>query len=57
MYFRNYRLQKTHLDICLKSAALQHLLTSNMVNAPEHCSNLNDANFTIFIDYCEGNKV
>ena len=55
MYFRNYGLQKKQLDKCLKRAALQYLLTSNMVNAPEHCSNLKDGYFTIFLDYCQGN--
>ena len=57
MYFRNCRLGKTQLDKCLKSGALRYLLTSNMVNAPEHCSNLNDGNFTRLIHYCEENKV
>ena len=57
MYFRNYRLGKMQLDKCLKSGALRYVLTSNIVNAPEHCSNLNDGNFTIFIHYCEDNKV
>ena len=31
-------------------------LTSNMVNGPKHCWNLNQSNFTIFIDLCEGNQ-
>ena len=57
MYFRNYGLRKSPLDKCLKSAALDYLLTSNMINAPEHCSDLEDCNFTRFIDYCERNKV
>ena len=55
MYFWNYKLQKTQLDKCLKGAALQYLLTSNMVNAPEHCWNLNNDKFTRFIDHCEVN--
>ena len=53
MYFLNYGLPETQLDNCLISAALQYLLKSNMVNAPEHCSNLNEGSFTRFIDYCE----
>ena len=57
MYFRNYGLRKSPLDKCLKSAALDYPLTSNMINAPEHSSNLQDCNFTRFIDYCERNKV
>ena len=57
MYFSNYGLRKTPLDKYLKSAALQYLLASNMINAPEHCSSLEHGNFTIFIDYWEGNKV
>ena len=38
-----------------KSAALQYLLKTNMVNVREHCSYLEDRNFTMFIDYSEGN--
>ena len=39
----------------IRCATTQYLLTINMVNAPEHCSNLKDGSFTIFIDYCEDN--
>ena len=28
--------------------------TTNMVNGPKQCSNLNDITLTIFIDACEG---
>ena len=51
--FLNYGLQKTQSDKCLKSAVSEYLLTSKMVNVPEHCSNLNDGTFIIYIDYCE----
>ena len=57
MYFRNYALGKTQLDKCLKSAVSQYLLISNIVNAPEHCSNPKDDSFTIVMDYCEGTYV
>ena len=53
MYFLNYGLRKTQLDKCLKSAASQYLLTSSMVNVPEHCSKLNDGSLIVYIDYCE----
>ena len=53
MDFRNYGLQKTWLDNCLKSPVSEDPLTSNMVNGPNHCWNLNDTTFTGFIDHCE----
>ena len=40
MYFRNYGLQKTRLDQCLKTPVSEDPTKSNMVNAPKHCSNL-----------------
>ena len=49
MHFTKYGLLKTWLDKCLKSATSQYLLTSNMVNALEHCSNLNDGSCITFI--------
>ena len=49
MHFAKYGLLKTWLDKCLKSATSQYLLTSNMVNALEHCSNLNDGSSITFI--------
>ena len=55
MYFRNYGFRKTRSDKCLKSAVSQYPSTSNMVNVPKHCSNLNDGSFTIFINYSESN--
>ena len=42
MYFRNYGLPKIWLDQCLKSPVSEDPTKSNMVNAPKHCSNLND---------------
>ena len=37
MYFRNYRLQKTWLDKCLKCPVSEDPLTSNMGNRAKHC--------------------
>ena len=54
MYFRNYGLWKTWLDKCLKSAVSEYSSTSNMVNAPKHCSKLNDSSFTRFTADCAG---
>ena len=51
MYFRNYRLRKTLLDICLKSALSQDLLIRNMLKKPKQCFNLNDSTVTIFSDH------
>ena len=49
MYFWNYGLRKTWLDICVKSSVLEDALTSNIVNGPKRCWNLNNSTFTIFI--------
>ena len=57
MYFSTEGLRKTWLDKCLKSPVSEDHSTSNMVNAPKHCRNLNDSTFTIFIRQCEGNSV
>ena len=51
MYFGNYGLPKTWLDKCVKSPVSEDPSKSNMVNAPKHCSDLNDSPFTIFIDH------
>ena len=51
MYFRNYALQKTWLDLCLKSPVSEEPSKCNMANEPKHCSNLDDNSFTIFIDH------
>ena len=37
MYFRNYGLQITWSDKCLKIPASEHLLASNMGNGCKHC--------------------
>ena len=55
MYFRNYGVQNTWLDQCLKSPVSKHPSKSNMVNAPKHCSNLKSRSFTIFTDHGEIN--
>ena len=55
MYFRKYGHRKTWLRKCLKSPVVEEPLTSNVVNGPKHCLNLNGTIFTIFIDHCEGN--
>ena len=55
MYFRNYGHGNTWLDKSLKSLVSEDPLTSNVVNEPKHCFNLNESTFTIFIDHCEGN--
>ena len=55
MYFRNCGHRKTWLDKCLKSQVPEDSLTGNVVNGPKVCLNLNDSNFIIFIDHCEGN--
>ena len=57
MAFQNFGLSRAWLDNCLKSPASEDPSTSNMVNEPKHCWNLNDSTFIIFIDKCEGNWV
>ena len=42
MYFWTYELSKTWLDKCLKSAAPEDPLRSNMVKGSKHCLKLND---------------
>ena len=37
MYFRNYGLQKTWFDQCLKGPVSDDPSKSNMVNAPKYC--------------------
>ena len=56
MSFWTYQLRKTWLDKCLKGPVLEDPLTSNMVNRPKHCWNVNDSTFIIFIDPFEGNS-
>ena len=55
MYFRNYRLPKTSLDLCLESPVSEDPTKSNMVNAPKHCSSFRDSSFTKFINHWEVN--
>ena len=49
IYLWTYGLHKTWLDKCLKSPVSEDPSTSNMVNGPKQCWNLNDTTFTIFI--------
>ena len=56
MYLWTYGLRKTLLDKCLRSPVSEDPLTSNILNGPKHCSNLNQSTFTIFIDSCETNS-
>ena len=55
MYFRKYGLLKTWLHNCLNSSVWEIPLRSNMVHEAEHCWNLNNSTFTIFVENCEGN--
>ena len=55
MYFRNYGLPKTWLDQCVKSPVSENPSKSQLVNAPEHSSNLKDSPFTIFLNHWEVN--
>ena len=55
MYFCSYGLRNMSLEKCLKSPLSEESLTTDMVNGPKHCWNLNDSTFTIFIDPCEDN--
>ena len=55
MCFRNYGLRKTCLDKCLKSPVSGDHSTSNMLNGPKHCWNLNNSTLNIFINDIEGN--
>ena len=55
MYFRNYALRKTWLDICPKSPDSKDPLTGNIVNGFKHCCDLNQRTVTIFCDHVEGN--
>ena len=55
-YFWTYGLRKTWLHQSLKSPVSEVPLTSNMVNAPKHRSNMNKSIFTGFIDPHEHNS-
>ena len=54
MYFRNFRLSKTWLDHCLKSAVSEHPSTFNMLKGRKHLWNLLDGTFIIFFHHSEG---
>ena len=54
MYFRNFSLQKTWLDKCLKPPETEDPLTANIANGLKHYCNLNHSTFTTFINHCEG---
>ena len=56
MYFWTYGLRKTSLEKCLTVPVSEEPSTSNMVNEPKHCWNLNKSTLNIFIDPCEGNS-
>ena len=53
--FLNLRTPKNVVRYMSKKSLSDDPSTSNMVNGPKHCWNLNDSTFTIFIDRCEEN--
>ena len=53
IYFGNYRLRNTCSDKYLKGPISQDPSTTNMLNDPKHCWNLNDSTFIMFIEHCE----
>ena len=53
--FPKLRTLKTWLDKCLKSPVGEDPSKNNMVNVPNHCSNLHHRLFTIIINHCRGN--
>ena len=55
--FPKLRTLKTWLDKCLKSPASYDPWTSNMVNVPKLCWNLNHSSLIIFIGHWQGNCV
>ena len=48
---------KKVIDKGLKNPHSEDPYKRNMVNGPKHCRNLEDANFTIFVDHCKHNQV
>ena len=54
MYIREYRLQKTWLDKCLKSRVAEDSETNNISNRSKLCCNRNGSTFEIFINHFEG---
>ena len=57
MYFSTCELWKRLLDKYLKRPVSDDASTTNMMEGPKHCSNLEDSTFSIFIDYCDCNSV
>ena len=55
MWLRNYGLRKAWLNKSLKILVAEDHWTNNILRRINHCSNVNDNTFTIFIDHCEGN--
>ena len=55
IYFRDYALRKTWLDICPKSPVSKAPLTGNMRNGFKHCCDLDNSTVSIFADHLEGN--
>ena len=55
MYFQNYGLRKTWLDIWLKSPVSDDPLKGNNVNGHKGCCNLNESTVTIFSNHFESN--
>ena len=49
MHFQNYWLQKTLLDKCLKSIALEHRSALNMLKRPKYCWTLQGRIFSNFL--------
>ena len=55
--FQKLRTAKTWSENCLKRPFSEDTSTSNMVNVPEHCRNLDHSTFIIFIDHFQVNSV
>ena len=53
--FRKLRPPKTWSDKCVKCPVLGDLSTSNMMNVPKHCWDLNHSIFVRSIDHCQVN--
>ena len=49
--------EKGWLDKCMKNYASEYPTTNNMINGHKLCCNLEDRNFTIFIDHFEIHSV
>ena len=49
MYFQNYGLRKTWLDMCPKGPFSQDPLIGNMLNKAQHCFNPNDSTVTYLV--------